>query len=166
MLQIQRPSGDKKKKASYIQEKSIWLNTTFRKKTMIDIRGWLWFSLRIFIYSTILSIIVTGCICAFCIWYYWFVVRRRSRTEQEINTKLQNRSFSFHTLSFQISNSGIILLSIQISPLEKQLLELAQLNGRRYRISTLDIQDEQISIGFAKSNINLTIKHEYLQQQR
>ncbi|CAF0877580.1 unnamed protein product [Adineta ricciae] len=132
---------------------------------MIDIRGWLWFSLRIFIYSTILSIIVTGCICAFCIWYYWFVVRRRSRTEQEINTKLQNRSFSFHTLSFQISNSGIILLSIQISPLEKQLLELAQLNGRRYRISTLDIQDEQISIGFAKSNINLTIKHECLEQQ-
>ncbi|UJR31861.1 hypothetical protein I4U23_019335 [Adineta vaga] len=132
---------------------------------MTDVRGWLWFGFRLFIYSTLLSIIVVGLICAFFIWYYWFVVRRRSQSEHEINIKLQNRSFLFHTLSFQISNSGIILLNIQISPLEKQLIELAQLNGRRYRISHLDIQDEQIDISFAKSNIHLIIKHEYLEQQ-
>jgi hypothetical protein len=133
---------------------------------MIDVRGWLWLGFRLFIYSTILSVIFAGLICAFVIWYYWFVVRPRAQSEQEINTKLQNRSFTFHTLSLQISNSGIILLNVQISPLEKQLIELAQLNGRRYQIKSLDIQDEQVEIVFAQSGTRLTIMHEYLEQQR
>jgi len=133
---------------------------------MIDIRGWLWFGFRLAIYSTILSIIFIGLLCTFAIWYYWFVVRRRSRNENEINTRLQNRSFTFHTLSFQISNSGVIILNVQISPLEKQPFELAQLNGRRYKISSFDIQDEQVVIIFAQSNIRLTIKHQNFEQQR
>jgi hypothetical protein len=133
---------------------------------MIDIRGWLWFGIRLFIYSTILSIIFTGLICIFGIWYYWFVVRPRSRTKQEVQTKLQNRSFVFHTLSFQISTSGIIVLNVQLSELEKQPIELAQLNGRRYQINSFDIHNDQVDILFARSNIHLTIKHEYIEQQR
>jgi hypothetical protein len=133
---------------------------------MIDIRGWLWFGIRLFIYSTILSIIFTGLICIFGIWYYWFVVRPRSRTKQEVQTKLQNRSFVFHTLSFQISTSGIIVLNVQLSELEKQPIELAQLNGRRYQINSFDIHNDHVDILFARSNIHLTIKHEYIEQQR
>jgi ABC-type bacteriocin/lantibiotic exporter with double-glycine peptidase domain len=133
---------------------------------MIDVRGWLWFGIRLFIYSTILFIIFIGLICIFAIWYYWFVVRRRSRNKQEINTKLHNRSFVFHSLSFQISNSGIIVLNVRLSDLEKQPIELAQLNGRKYQISSFDIHDEHVDIIFAKSNIHLTIKHEYIEQQR
>jgi len=133
---------------------------------MIDILGWIWFGIRLFIYSIILFLILIGLICAFAIGYYWFVIRHRSQNKQEINTKLENRSFIFHTLLFQISNSGVIVLNIQLSPLEKQLIELAQLNGRRYEISSLDIQDEQVDIIFAKSNIRLTIKHENFEQQR
>jgi hypothetical protein len=133
---------------------------------MIDIRGWLWFGIRLFIYSTILSIIFTGLICIFGIWYYWYVVRPRSQTKQEVQTKLQNRSFVFHTLSFQISTSGIIVLNVQLSELEKQPIELAQLNGRRYQINSFDIHNDQVDILFARSNIHLTIKHEYIEQQR
>jgi hypothetical protein len=133
---------------------------------MIDIRGWLWFGIRLFIYSTILSIIFTGLICIFGIWYYWYVVRPRSQTKQEVQTKLQNRSFVFHTLSFQISTSGIIVLNVQLSELEKQPIELAQLNGRRYQINSFDIHNDHVDILFARSNIHLTIKHEYIEQQR
>jgi hypothetical protein len=133
---------------------------------MIDIRGWLWFGIRLSIYSTILFLIFIGLIFIFVIWYYWFVVRRRSRIEHEINTKLPNRSLTFHTLLFQLSNNGIIVVNVQISALEKQPIEIAQLNGRRYQISSLEINDEQVDIGFAKSNICLTIKHYYIEQQR
>ncbi|CAF1086019.1 unnamed protein product [Adineta steineri] len=132
---------------------------------MIDIRGWLWFGFRFFIYSTILSIIFIGLLCAFAIWYYWYFVRCRSRNKREINNELQNHSFTFHTLSFEITNSGLIALNIQISPLEKQPIELAQLNAQRYKISLLDIQDEQINFIFTKSHILLTIKHEYIEQK-
>jgi hypothetical protein len=133
---------------------------------MLDIRNWFWFGLRLWIYSTILFLIFIGLICAFAFWYYWYVFRRRSETKQEIQTKLFDRSFIFHTLSFQISDSGVIGLSLQLSPLEKQLIELAELNERQYEISSLDIQDEQMEIMFAKSDIRLTIKHEKLEQQR
>ncbi len=133
---------------------------------MIDIRGWIWFGIRLFIYSTILFLIFIGLICAFAIWYYWFVVRQRSQNKKDIHRKLQNRSFVFHTLLFQISNSGAIVLNVQLSPLEKQLIELAQLNGRRYEISSFEIQDDQVDIIFAESNIRLTIKYENFEQQR
>jgi len=133
---------------------------------MIDIRGWIWFGIRLFIYSTILFLIFIGLICAFAIWYYWFVVRQRSQNKKDIHRKLQNRSFVFHTLLFQISNSGAIVLNVQLSPLEKQLIELAQLNGRRYEISSFEIQDDQVDIIFTKSNIRLTIKYENFEQQR
>src|SRR4051812_21694138 len=123
---------------------------------MVDIQGWFWFGIRLFIYSTILFFICIGFISAFAIWYYLFVVRRRSQEKPEITTKLPNRSFVFHTLSFQISNSGIIVLSIQLSPLEKHPIELAQLNGRQYKITSFDIQEEQVEIIFAQSNIHLT----------
>jgi len=133
---------------------------------MIDILEWIWFGIHLFIYSIILFFIFIGLICIFAICYYWFIIRHRSQNQQEINTKLQNRSFSFHTLSFEISNNGIIVLNVQLSPLEKQPIELAQLNERRYKISSFDIQDEQVDIIFAKSNIRLTIKHENFEQQR
>jgi ABC-type bacteriocin/lantibiotic exporter with double-glycine peptidase domain len=133
---------------------------------MIDIRGWIWFGIHLFLYSTILLLIVIGLICAFAIWYYWFVVRRRFQTKQEINTKFETRSFIFHTLSFEISNNGVIVLNVQLSQLEKQPIKFAQLNERRYQITSFDLQDEQVDIIFAQSNIHLTIKHENFEQQR
>ncbi|CAF3721591.1 unnamed protein product [Rotaria sp. Silwood1] len=128
---------------------------------MIDTREWFWFGIHIFFYS----IIFTGLICIFIIWYYWFFVRYHIRNKSKINVKLQSRSFVFHTLSFQISTNENILLNVQISPLEKQLIELAQLNGQQYKIISFEIQDEQIDIIFAETNNHLTIKHEYLEQQ-
>jgi len=133
---------------------------------MIDIRECFWFGARLFMYSIILFLIFIGLICAFATWYYWFVVRRRLQTKKEIHTKLKTHSFVFHTLSFEISDNGIIVLNVQLSPLEKQLIELAQLNERRYEISSVDMQDEQVDIIFAQSNIHLTIKHENFEQQR
>ncbi|CAF1009773.1 unnamed protein product [Rotaria sordida] len=132
---------------------------------MIDIREWFWFGIHLFVYSIFLFIIFTGLIYIFAIGYYWFVVRYRSRNSQEINIKLQSRSFVFHTLSFQISNNEIIVLHVQISPLEKQLIELAQLNGQQYKISSFEIEDEQVNIIFVELNNRLTIKHEYIEQQ-
>ena len=124
-----------------------------------------WYS-SFYLFNYFIYYIFIGSICIFAIWYYWFVVRRRSRNKQQINTKLHNRSFVFHTLSFQISNSGIIVLNVRLSDLEKQPIELAQLNGRKYQISSFDIHDKHVDIMFAKSNIHLTIKHEYIEQQR
>ncbi|CAF5086535.1 unnamed protein product, partial [Rotaria magnacalcarata] len=66
---------------------------------------------------------------------------------------------------FQISDDEKIVLNVQISPLEKQLVELAQLNGQKYKISSFDIHDEQVEIKFVDSTNCLTIKHEYLEQQ-
>ncbi|CAM4741561.1 unnamed protein product [Rotaria magnacalcarata] len=132
---------------------------------MTDIREWLWFGIRLFVYSTFLFIIFLGLIFLFALWYYWFAVRKRSRNKQQITIKLPNRSFVFHTLSFQISDDEKIVLNVQISPLEKQLVELAQLNGQKYKISSFDIHDEQVEIKFVDSTNCLTIKHEYLEQQ-
>lgn len=133
---------------------------------MIDIRELIWFGIHLFIYSTILFLIFIGLTSAFIIWYYWFVVRHRSKPEQKLNTKIQNRSFIFHTLSFEISDNGIIVLNVQLSSLEKQLIEVGQLNGHKYQISSIDIQDETIEISFVNSNIRLIIQHENVEQQR
>jgi hypothetical protein len=133
---------------------------------MTDLGRWIGFGINLFLYSIILFFIVIGLICAFAIGYYWFVVRYRLQTKQDISSKFETRSFVFHTVSFEISNSGIIILNVQLSQLDKQPIELAQLNERRYQIRSLDIQDEQVDIVFAQSNIHLTIKHEYFEQQR
>jgi uncharacterized membrane protein YraQ (UPF0718 family) len=133
---------------------------------MTDIHEWIWFGFRLFLYSIILFFIVIGLICAFAVGYYWFVVRRRLQTKRKINIKFETRSFVFHTLTFEVSNNGIIVLNVQLSQLEKQPIELAQLNERRYQVSSLDVQDEQVNIVFAESDIHLTIKHEHFEQQK
>lgn len=133
---------------------------------MIDIQGLIWFGVQIFIYSTILLLIFLGLTCAFIFWYYWFVVRHRVKPRQKSLMKLDNRSFVFHTLSFQISDNGIIVLNVQLSAFEKKSIELGELNGEKYQISSIDIQDEQIEICFIQSNIRLVIQHENVEQQR
>lgn len=133
---------------------------------MIDIQGLIWFGVQICIYSTILLLIFLGLTCAFIFWYYWFVVRHRVKPKQKSLMKLDNRSFVFHTLSFQISDNGIIVLNVQLSAFEKKSIELGELNGEKYQISSIDIQDEQIEICFIQSNIRLVIQHENVEQQR
>lgn len=126
---------------------------------MIDIREWIWFGIRLITYAAFLFI-------CFAVWYYWFVVRKSFRNKRQRSINLQKRSFVFHTLSFEISNDDIILLHIQLSPLEKQLIELGKLNGQKYKISSFEIQDEQLNIIFVELDKHLTIKHEYLEEKR
>ena len=133
---------------------------------MIDIRPWLWFGLRLAVYSTILSVILLGLVFAFVLWYYWFVVRSRQRRAPQEKNDFQSRSVLFHTLSLDVAPNGSIALHLQVSPLEKQLIELAQLNGQQHRISSIDCTNERLQITFVNSEIQLTIEHEYLEQER
>ena len=135
---------------------------------MFDIRAWIWFALRLFMYSIVVFVVVIGLISVFALGYYWFVIRpRRARNQLEIKTKFSNRSFSFHTLTVHITNRGTILLNIRLSQLEKHPIEFGQLNVQRYPISDVTIRDEQIDIIFADANnIQLTIRHENIEQRR
>jgi hypothetical protein len=80
--------------------------------------------------------------------------------------KQNNGSFVFHTLSAHISDKGLIDLQVQISPDDKQRIDLAQLNVQQYRISSIDVQDEQIDILFKAKNLRLTIQHEQIEQKK
>ena len=134
---------------------------------MSDIGAWIWFAFRVFMYSIRLFLIVSGVISAVALGYYWFVIRpRRAQQQLQIKTKFANRSFSFHTLTLRISPRGTIVLNIQLSQLEKDPIELGQLNVQRYPITDINIRDEQIDFIFANTNIRLTIKHENIEQRR
>lgn len=132
----------------------------------IDLQAWLWFALRLGIYMTIISLFVVGLLAVFIVWYYWFVVRRRARDERARKSKEETRSFVFHTLSFDISPKGLINVQIQRSPVEKKLIEFAQLNEHKYQISSLDVNDERVEIEFEQANTRLTIQHEQFEQKR
>ena len=132
----------------------------------IDLRAWLWFAFRLGIYAAILSVIVVGLLFICVIWYYWFVVRPRARDERARKTKQETRAFVFHTLSFEISPKGLINIQIQLSPVDKQLIELAQLNQHKYAVRSMDISDNRVEIEFEQANLRLTIEHEQLEQKR
>lgn len=133
---------------------------------MIDLQVWIWFSIRLTFYSIILFILFACLLCTLICLYYWFVIRIRSKNQEKIQKQLQNHSFNFHTLRFYLSNSGLINLSIQLSELEKRPIEFAQLNQRKFQISSLDIQDEQVIMNFTSSDVRLTIKHQCFDQTR
>lgn len=151
---------------SEIEEKEKPAFENLQQKMMIDVRGWIWFSVRLFLYSTILFLIFVSLLCAFICWYYWFIIRPRSKNRQEIHRKLTDQSFNFHTLSFHVSNNGLLTLNIQLSELEKRPIEIARLNERKYDIIALDIQDERVEFIFARSNIRLTVQHKLFDQKR
>ena len=133
---------------------------------MADIPGWTEFGVRLFLYSIGLVCLAIGLLGAFVIGYYWFVVRRRSETTRYISKELDTRLFVFHTLTLEVSDNWIIVLKVQLSQLEKQSIEFARLNDRRYQIRAVDIQDEHVDIAFVESDMHLTIKHEHVEQQR
>lgn len=134
---------------------------------MFNIGTWICFACRLLMYSMILFLITIGLISAFVLGYYWLVIRsRREQKQVEIKTNLVDRSFTFHTLTLQITSRGTIVLNIRLSQLEKDPIEIGQLNEQRYQITDVDVQDEQMTITFANANIQLIIQHENIDQRR
>jgi hypothetical protein len=131
---------------------------------MFDVSAWLWFFVRTLFYGAVIIGVCSACLCAAMIGYYWFVVRQRLQDDKQRKKQLEQRAFVFHTLFIDVSTTGQIDVRVQRSQIDKQVIDLAQLNVRQYPIRSIDIHNDQVQIIFAQSDVQLTIEHQEIEQ--
>lgn len=84
----------------------------------------------------------------------------RSKRKSQRSSQLKNSSFVFYTLSFEIRNNQTIQMQIQLSPKRKEMKTISILNGEKYFIESIEIEEHYVIIYFNERQIYLTIEHE------